>query len=124
MADPSRAKADALRLLKLRPRTERELRWQLNRRGHPPEDVDSLLQELKKKHLVDDARFFGLSGGTGHCVPPIVEARILAARQAARMEGLPAPAKARRLCGFLSRRGFGEEVVEQVVGERVPHEGG
>ncbi len=131
-AAASGAKADALRLLKLRPRSERELRARLERKGHEAAAVDAILQELKERGLVDDARLFGLStravsapsASIAHCVPPIEEARVFAARQSGRMKGLDAPAKARRLAGFLSRRGFEEEVVEQVVREVVPHDGG
>ena len=43
------AMADALRLLKLRPRTERELRWRLDRKGHAAAAIDAVLQELKQK---------------------------------------------------------------------------
>ena len=141
------AKSDALRLLKLRPRTERELRERLTRKGHPPSVIDGLLQELKAKRLVDDARFFGLTAagaqgtpaqgasgnlravpapsvGIGHWESQLAEARTLGAREALRMKGASAETRVRRLAGFLSRRGFEEEVVEQVVQEVVPHEGG
>ncbi|MBI3323018.1 MAG: RecX family transcriptional regulator [Candidatus Omnitrophica bacterium] len=116
------AKADALRLLKLRPRSERELRGRLARKGYTPAAIDPVLQELKQKGLVDDFRLFGLraTGEQG----ALEEARALGARQAGRIRGLPAPARARRLGGFLARRGFEEEVVERVVREMVPHEGG
>ena len=137
------AMADALRLLKLRPRTERELRWRLDRKGHAAAAVDAVLQELKQKGLVDDARLFGLAGvspaqgapndsqavsapfmGIGHSGTPLEEARTLGAREVLRMKGASAEARVRRLAGFLSRRGFEEEVVEQVVQEVVPHESG
>lgn len=122
MPDPSPAKTDALRLLKIRPRTERELRERLSRKGHEPSAVDGLLQELKAKGLVDDARFFGITAAGREAA--LAEARALGARQAGRMKGAPAEARARRLSGFLSRRGFEEEVVDQVVQETLPHESG
>lgn len=104
-----------MRLLKLRPRSERELGERLGRKGFPPAVVNAVLKELREKGLVDDARFarfFGMKD-----LSPLEEARALAVYQAGRMKGAAAPAKARRVAGFLSRRGFEEELVEQVVEE-------
>ncbi len=120
MQDLSRARADALRLLKLRPRSERELKQRLGLKGFTPPVIDAVLKELREKGLVDDAlfaRFFGMKD-----MSPLEEARALALYQAERMKGAAAPAKARRVAGFLSRRGFTEEFVEQVVEEVVPVE--
>ena len=120
MEDLSRVRADALRLLKLRPRSERELSERLAGKGFAPSEVSAVLQELRQKGLVDDvrfARYFGMKD-----LSPLEEARALGAYQAGRMKEAAAPAKARRLAGFLSRRGFGEEVVEQVIQEILPDE--
>lgn len=122
MSDPSPAKADALRLLKLRPRTERELRERLGRKGHEPAAVEEILRELKAKGLVDDARLFGITAAGEQAA--LEEARMLGARQAGRLKGVAPRVRAQRLGGFLSRRGFQEEVIEQVVQEMAPHEGG
>lgn len=115
---PGTARSDALRLLKLRPRSERELSERLARKGFTPAVVNDVLKELREKGLVDDAlfaRFFGMKD-----MSPLEEARALAVYQAGRMKGAAAPAKARRVAGFLARRGFEEELVEQVVEEIVP----
>ena len=122
MEDISRARADALQLLKLRPRSERELSGRLVRKGFTPAVVNAVLQELRQKGLVDDAlfaRFFGMKD-----LSPLEEARAVGAYQVGRMKGADAPAKARRLAGLLVRRGFEEDVVEQVVQEVIPDEGG
>ena len=56
--DPlSRARLQALRLLKVRPRTEAELRSRLSRKRVPDPVADRLLDELKAKGLVNDAQF-------------------------------------------------------------------
>ncbi len=121
MDDSSRARADAIRLLKLRPRSERELSERLGRKGFAPAAINAVLQELRQKGLVDDAlfaRFFGMKN-----LSPLEEARAVGAYQAERMKKADAPAKARRLAGLLSRRGFEEDIVEQVIQEIVPDEG-
>jgi regulatory protein len=45
----------ALRLLAVRDRTERELREALLRRGHPPDGVDAVIARLRGQGLLDDA---------------------------------------------------------------------
>ncbi len=51
------ARAQAIRLLKVRPRSESELRERLSRKGVGPEAVETLLEEFRRKGLVDDAKF-------------------------------------------------------------------
>lgn len=153
MPERSRARADALRLLRFRPRTERELRDRLSRKGHVPAAIHSILREFKEKGLVDDARLARYAATQrvmsrpvsrrllqeqleAQGVDPALAARAveeaageqgdlelargLGARQAGRLKGLVPEARARRLRGFLSRRGFDEEVLEQVVRELAP----
>ena len=56
--DPlAKIKDQALLLLKFRPRSEREMRERLLRKKWPPETVEALLEEFKKKGLIDDIRF-------------------------------------------------------------------
>ena len=50
-------RAYALRLLALRPRTVRELRDKLARRGYPPEQCESLIADLSAVSLLDDAKY-------------------------------------------------------------------
>ena len=52
-----RARAQAYLLLKFRPRSESELRKRLTSKRIDPAVLDSLLEELKKKDLVNDAKF-------------------------------------------------------------------
>ncbi len=53
----SRAWNAALRLLESRPRTERELRDRLRRKGFPPPQIDTVLNRLRELNLLDDAQF-------------------------------------------------------------------
>ena len=53
----AKARADALRLLKFRPRSEAELRERLGRKGFSAEVVDPLMENLRRARLIDDARF-------------------------------------------------------------------
>jgi regulatory protein len=48
---------NALQLLNARPRSERELREKLARKGFAPEACDAALERLRKAGLVDDAAF-------------------------------------------------------------------
>ena len=56
---PEKAKAreSAFRLLKLRPRSEYELRQKLERKQYPDETIDETIQYLKQLQLIDDRRF-------------------------------------------------------------------
>ena len=51
-----RARTSALRLLKVRPRSESELRQRLTRKGFSPATVDGIIEEFKRKGLLDDAK--------------------------------------------------------------------
>ena len=52
-----RARAQALLLLKFQPRSESELRRRLTSKRVSPAVIDSLLEELKKKDLINDEKF-------------------------------------------------------------------
>jgi regulatory protein len=47
----------ALRLLEVRPRTERELRDRLRRKQFPPQQIDEVIQRLRALDLIDDTQF-------------------------------------------------------------------
>lgn len=53
----ARAKNNAYALLRLRPRSEAELIARLKTKGHDSGVVGAIVEELKKKGLVDDAKF-------------------------------------------------------------------
>ncbi|WP_028849005.1 regulatory protein RecX [Thermocrispum municipale] len=56
--DPARkAKAAALRLLAVKPRTRADLARALARKGFEPEVVDSVLDRLERARLIDDAEY-------------------------------------------------------------------
>ena len=47
----------ALKLIRYRPRTEAELRKNLNKHFVPPETIEAVIERLRSTGLVDDARF-------------------------------------------------------------------
>jgi len=51
------ARAQALLLLKIRPRSQQELKHRLTRKGFGAEVVEELLGEFGRRGLVDDAKF-------------------------------------------------------------------
>lgn len=53
----SRAWNAALRLLESRPRSERELRDRLRRKGFPLQQIDTVLGRLRELNLLDDSQF-------------------------------------------------------------------
>lgn len=53
----SKAWNTALRLLEVRPRTERELRDRLRRKEFTPDQIDSVIGRLRDLELLDDAQF-------------------------------------------------------------------
>lgn len=56
-ASVSRARAAADRLLKFRPRSEKELRQRLGAKGFSEPIVDALVQELTRRGLLNDPKF-------------------------------------------------------------------
>ncbi|MCU0606877.1 MAG: recombination regulator RecX [Candidatus Edwardsbacteria bacterium] len=77
MAFPS-AREYALRLLAIRPRTVRELRDKLARRGHAPGAVAALLADLSAIGLLDDARFAKMWIEGRAALKPMGQARLRA----------------------------------------------
>ena len=56
-ADPKTVEAAAVRLLARREHSVEELRRKLERKGYPPESIESVIQKLAGKRLVSDERF-------------------------------------------------------------------
>ncbi len=92
----ARARAQALLLLKFRPRSEAELRKRLLMKGFSAETAELLLADFKAKGLVDDAKF----------------ARYFAARQTALK-----PSGRRGLLAELESKGIAPEVAATAVEE-------
>jgi len=90
------AKEAALRLVSYRPRSERELRERLDRKGFPRPAVEETLRRLRELGLLDDAAFARFWAET---------------RQAAR------PRSRRLLVGELRQRGVAAEVAEEAVAD-------
>ncbi|MBI3615220.1 MAG: regulatory protein RecX [Candidatus Omnitrophica bacterium] len=93
-----RARAQALLLLKFRPRSESELRRRLTSKRVDPAVLDSLLVELKKKDLVNDEKF----------------ARYFAGERMASK-----PMSRRALVMDLKAKGVSSDVALQAVGQSV-----
>lgn len=54
----------ALLLLKFRPRSTKELELRLEKKGFAKEEIDKLIDELKKKGFIDDLKFSKLYAST------------------------------------------------------------
>ncbi len=141
-----KAKKKAVALLRVKDRTEQELRDRLLRAGFGSEGVEAALAELTREGLVDDARLAQVSvardlergrsiaaaaarletrGVRAADIPPTGGAGELARAVAAAQkraqklpESLPMPAKARRLLAALARLGYEEETAREAA-ERV-----
>lgn len=134
----------ALRLLAHRPRSEREVRQRLLRKGVPGEAVDATVHRLRQLRLVDDEAFSaswvesrertsprgrrllaaelmgqGVKRATAVRAAAAVDeaaAAVRAAENRARaLASLPWPEFRRRLHGFLLRRGFDSETALAAV---------
>ncbi len=92
--DLSSAKAYALRLIKFRPRSEKEIVDKLKNKGYGSETIEELIAYLKKTRLLDDALFAKLW----------VEGRVK------RFLGLA------RLRYELKQKGIEPEIIESVLG--------
>ena len=57
MDETEKTKKAALRLLAFRPRSENELRSRLARKKLPVESIESVMQDLRRGGMLDDARF-------------------------------------------------------------------
>lgn len=139
-----------LRLLAGRPRSEREVRSYLKRRGADDATVEQLLTRLREQHLVDDAEFArswvenreefrprgaralraelwqkGIDAEVADAAVQTVDEEQSALRAAARLAERLARTEEqefrRRVFGLLQRRGFGYQVSQRVVA-RLWHE--
>ena len=120
----------ALRLLAIRPRTVRELRDKLARRGHAPEAIAALLADLSASGLLDDARFARMWIESRAALKPMGQARLRAelaakgvdrelvdAALSALRDGLDEPAAALQLAQRKARafQGLGREARERRI---------
>jgi regulatory protein len=145
--DPRAAAREiALRRLSVRARSRKELAQDLKSREVSAEVADEVLNRFAEVGLIDDAAFaeewvesrgrrsgasrlrqeLRLKGVTeeqiaeaigGREDEDLTNARDLAVRKAASMNGLDAIVRQRRLTAFLGRRGFSNAVIRRVVGE-------
>ena len=92
----TQARLQAIRLLKVRPRSEAELRDRLTRKGASPETVETLLEEFRRKGLVDDVKF----------------AKLFATQRA-----LSKPMGKRALMAELKAKGVAPDLISRAVGE-------
>ena len=134
----------ALQLLRHRPRSEREMVRRLRQRGLPADVVAEEVERLREAGLLDDEAFAEswveerrersprgkrllrqelVGRGVGaaiadeavSAVDDRTAALAVARGRAWRLEGLDFQRFSQRLAGFLQRRGFGYEVVEEAV---------
>jgi regulatory protein len=134
----------ALRLLSYRPRSEKEMRFRLGRRGVAPEVVEETVRRLRRAHYLDDEafaqfwaerrdsvsprsralierelRFKGIDAGTASSTVADLDDEEAAYRAAAKrlpaLTGLSREVFWRRLGGFLTRRGFSYDVVRPTL---------
>ncbi len=134
----------ALRLLAVHPRSEKDLRQRLRRRGWQPAAVDAAVGRMRELRYLDDAAFarfwvdarqaatprsrrflqfeLGRQGVDREIVEDVTEdlSDVDAAYEAAQrrlrgLRGLDRDAFQRRLGSFLSGRGFGYGVARQVL---------
>ena len=134
----------ALRLLRHRPRSERELVQRLRQRGLPADVVTEEAERLREAGLLDDEAFAeswveerrersprgkrllrqelqqrgvgaAIADEAVSAVDDRTAALAVARGRAWRLEGLDFQRFSQRLAGFLQRRGFGYEVVEEAV---------
>jgi regulatory protein len=145
--------AHAGRLLAARARTEKEIVERLSVAAFEPGVVQRVLGRLRELDLVDDAAFArqwieergsrgrgarllthelrvrGIDSDTIRCAledaggDETGAATELAARHLRRVADLPVAKQMARLAGLLARRGYPEEVVEEVVRSVLPPEG-
>ena len=140
------AREIALRRLSVRARSRKELAQDLKSRDVSAEVSEELLNRFAEVGLIDDAAFaeewvesrgrrsgvarlrqeLRLKGVADEHIAEAIggrededlsNARELAARKVASMEGLETIVRQRRLTAYLGRRGFSNAVVRRVVGE-------
>jgi len=134
----------AIHLLSYRPRSEREMRQRLRRRGAAPDVVDETIERLRASHYLDDAAFAQFWRESREAISPrsgrLIRSELMskgvdAGTATSTVEGLDDEEAAyraaskrlkahqgesydvfrRRLGGFLTRRGFSYDVVRRVL---------
>lgn len=87
-------------------------RWIENRQEHRPRSRKLLLQELREKGI-DSEIIADVMAETE--IDEVSDALALAEKKAAGMMALDVATRQRRLSGFLARRGYGYDVIRQVL---------
>lgn len=141
------AREAALRLLAVRERSSADLRARLRQKGYSAEAVTRVCARLIETGLQDDARFAegyadaarrrgvasrrvglelrargvevdaAVAASTSRPEDEAVRARAVAVQRARGLSGLPQEVRARRLGGFLARRGYPADLVREIVSE-------
>ncbi len=140
----------ALDLLAASPKSTSDLCARLTRAGHPPDEIAAAIGKLTKQNLLDDDAFaadrarrlaatgkgrdhiledlahHGIDRATAAAALPdddLERATALAAGKAGKLVDLPLDKQAARICGFLARRGFSDEVCMEATEAVLPPEG-
>jgi regulatory protein len=146
-----RALGHAVRLLRYRERSRKELAFRLGKKGHGPEVVQEVLGFLDEQGLLDDARWARTLRGRAEDVRLLGEAgarryleamgigsgdarealeaydeqgvaRRLVQRERRRMAHLPEGVRKRRILGSLRRRGFSSRSARRALREDIEEE--
>ena len=144
MSIPQKARTLALRLLKIRPRSCGELETRLAQKGHAPEEIRRVVEELQKNSLIDDRRFameWAENRALGEKYGPFRVREELRKKGVARelvqealdlhfspksqrervqkqWQGLRSTTKAQNMARLLVGRGFDPELVEELTSVR------
>jgi regulatory protein len=134
----------AIHLLSYRPRSEREMRQRLRRRGVTPEVIEETVRRLLESHYLDDAAFANFWRENREAISPrsarLIRSELLsrgidvhtatsaveglddeesayraAAKRLKGLRGQDADTFRQRLGGFLTRRGFSYDVTRRVI---------
>lgn len=141
------AREAALRLLAVRERSSADLRTRLRQKGYSAEAVTRVVSRLVETGLQDDSRYAesyaeaargrgvasrrvglelrargveidaAVAASTSRPEDEAARARALAVRRASSLAGLPPEVRARRLSGFLARRGYPSDLVQAIVSD-------
>lgn len=147
-----KARDAALRLLSARERSSADLRERLRLKGYSAEAVTRVLARLVETGLQDDARYAegyaeaarrrgvasrrvgmelrargvdveaAVAASTSRPEDEAARARAVAVQRARGMAGLEPAVRARRLSGFLARRGYPSDLVQTIVSEICPED--
>ncbi|MFH1144045.1 MAG: regulatory protein RecX [Candidatus Eisenbacteria bacterium] len=148
----ARLQRDAIRYLRVRERSRREVAEYLERRGHSPGEITQAMQALAESGFIDDRRFAEMYLRDRRRLHPL--SRALAIRQlrakgvetalieealacsdppwedgelarealARRWSRWPAPRRAERAARFLRARGFGPGTIRAAIAQRTAGE--